>query len=84
VQRFNSDNENLRRLTPDETRRVVTAVCECDEEGRREVAAEAASRAASLVSQKFDDLQRSKDEALRKLEVSLHIRLLRGRSVSHV
>jgi Restriction endonuclease fold toxin 9 len=68
VDRFKSDYDSLRRLTPDETKRVVTSVCEADEEERASVASDVASRVASTISDKYNSLQSTKDEALRKLD----------------
>lgn len=65
---FKSEYENLRKLTPEETRRVVTAICEADEEERASVAADVHSRAASAVEDKYDDLEDLKDEAIKKLD----------------
>src|SRR5262245_6844501 len=40
-EQFKGGYENLRRLTPEETRRVVTAICNCDEDERVSVADDA-------------------------------------------
>lgn len=66
--RFKSAYDGLRGLTPEETRRVVTAVCDADEDERASVASDAASRVASTISDKYSSLQNLKDEAFRKLD----------------
>jgi len=66
--RFVGDYENLRRLTPDETRKIVTAVCEADEEDRKSVAEDSAYRVAGEVQSKYDDLKYKKDEVVRQLD----------------
>ena len=66
--RFKSDYEALRRLTPEETRRVVTAICEADEDERASVASDVHDRVAGLISRKFDELERIKNEAFRRLD----------------
>ena len=68
VDRFKGDYGSLRTLTPEETRRVVTAVCEANEEDRASVASDAADRVASTISDKYRDLEKEKDEALRSLD----------------
>jgi hypothetical protein len=35
---FRREHEQLRRLTPDETKKIVAAVCEAEEEDRQSVA----------------------------------------------
>ncbi len=66
--RFKSEYESLRRLTPEETRRVVTSICEADEDERASVASDVHDRVASLIARKFEELERIKDEALRRLD----------------
>ena len=66
--RFKTEYEALRRLTPEETRRVVAAICEADEDERASVASDVHDRVASLISRKFDELSRIKDEAFRRLD----------------
>ena len=66
--RFKSEYEALRRLTPEETRRVVTAICEADEDERASVASDVHDRVASLIARKFDELERIKEEAFRRLD----------------
>ena len=66
--RFKSEYEALRRLTPEETRRVVTSICEADDDERASVASDVHDRVASLIARKFDELERIKDETLRRLD----------------
>lgn len=66
--RFKSEYDDLRRLTPTETREVVTAICEADEEDRKDAASRAHDRAASNVSSKFSSLESLKDDTIRELE----------------
>lgn len=68
VDRFKSEYDNLRRLTPEETRRIVTAVCEADEDDRRSVANDVHDRVASTISRKYDELAALKDDTFRKLD----------------
>jgi hypothetical protein len=68
AERFKSEYEDLRRLTPQETRRVVTAICEADEDERRSVASDVHSRVGGMIDDKYDDLKDLKEEATRKLE----------------
>ena len=66
--RFKGDYDTLRRLTPEETRRVVSAICEADEDERASVASDVHDRVAGLIARKFDDLERLKDETFRRLD----------------
>jgi hypothetical protein len=66
--RFKSEYEDLRKLTPTETREIVTAICEADEEDRKDAASRAHDRAASNVSSKFSSLENLKNETIRELD----------------
>jgi hypothetical protein len=66
--RFKNEYDNLRKLTPEETRRVVTATCEADENERRSVASDTSDRVASSIDRKYSDLKDLKEDALRKLD----------------
>jgi gas vesicle protein len=46
---FKRDYDSLRSLTPEETRRLVAAVCEANEEDRVSVASDASDRVARTV-----------------------------------
>lgn len=59
AERFKGEYQSLRKLTPGETRRIVTAVCEADEEERASVAADTASRVASELDDKYDAILRT-------------------------
>ncbi|HEY4244023.1 MAG TPA: hypothetical protein VGM88_29625 [Kofleriaceae bacterium] len=65
---FKSDYDSLRRLTPEETRRLVTAVCDVDEDERASVASDSADRVASLVGEKYEQLEHERDDTLHKLD----------------
>jgi hypothetical protein len=58
----------LRKLTPDEVRRVVEAVCNAEEEDRRDVGRDAADRVASKVSSELNNLERSRDDAYKAID----------------
>ncbi len=79
AEKYKSGYESLRKLTPEETRRVVTAICEADEEERSSVASDVHSRVASLVDDKFDDLKDLRDETLKKLDEVLADEALKDR-----
>jgi hypothetical protein len=68
VDRFKSEYDSLRRLTPDETRRVVTAICEAEEDDRRSVASDVHDRVASTVSREYDRLKDLKEDTNRRLD----------------
>jgi hypothetical protein len=60
--------QDLRRLVPDEVRRIVTAVCEADEDQRRDTGRDAADRVASKVGSELSTLERMRDDAFRVID----------------
>ncbi len=71
AEKFKSEYQSLRALTPKETRDLVTAICEAEEEKRADVASSAHDRVANLIDDKYEDLEDLKDlkeEATRKLD----------------
>src|SRR5689334_10861871 len=67
-EKFKSEYEALRTLTPEHTRRLVAAICAADKGERASVAQDAAANAASAVSAKYEELKDLKEETLRMLE----------------
>lgn len=65
---FKSRQEDLKKLTPAETRKVVTAICEADEEARRDVSQEALARVSQEVKDKSGELEHMRDDANRLLD----------------
>jgi hypothetical protein len=65
---FKSRHQDLRKLEPDETRQIVKAICEADEEARKDVGRDASERAARTVNDKLSDLQRVRDDANKLLD----------------
>lgn len=68
VEELKTRQQELRKLSPSEIRKVVTAVCEADEEDRLSVGKDAADRVASLVSNELSNLRNIRDAALRLLD----------------
>jgi hypothetical protein len=60
--------QDLRRLVPDEVRRIVTAVCDADEDGRRDAGRDAADRVASKVSGELPILEGMRNDAYRAID----------------
>lgn len=58
----------LRKLAPEEIRRLVTAVCEVDEDARKDVGKEAAERVADKVKGELGNLERARDDAYRAID----------------
>jgi hypothetical protein len=65
---FKSRHQDLRKLEPEETRVIVKAICEADEEARKDVGRDASERVAREVNDKFSDLQRVRDDANKLLD----------------
>jgi hypothetical protein len=59
---------DLRKLTPDELRRVVKAVCEVDENERKDVGRDAADRVADKVKSELSSLERMRDDAYKAID----------------
>ena len=55
--------QELRKLAPEETRDIVTAICEADEDARSDAGKRAAERVASDVNSKYEDLRHARDYA---------------------
>lgn len=75
---FKSRQQDLRRLDPDETRRIVSAICEADEDARRDVGRDASERAAREVGDKMSELERLRDDANRLLDDVINDDNLKG------
>lgn len=60
--------QDLRKLEPEETRDIVTAICDADEDARSDAGKRAAERVASDVTSKFEDLRHSRDYAYRLID----------------
>lgn len=65
---FKSRQQDLRKLDPEETRRVVTAICEADEDARKDAGRDASDRVAREVNDKMSDLERVKNDANKLLD----------------
>lgn len=65
---FKSRQLDLKKLDPDETRRVVTAICEADEEARKDVGRDVSDRVAREVSDKMSELERLRDDTNKALD----------------
>jgi hypothetical protein len=68
VDEFKSRHQDLRKLEPEETRRIVTAICEAEEEARRDSGRDISDRVARNVNDKLSDLQRIRDDANKLLD----------------
>jgi hypothetical protein len=68
---FRREHEQLRRLTPDETKKIVAAVCEAEEADRQSVAKDASQRVRDKVEAEYEDLEEIKGDALELLEAVL-------------
>lgn len=65
---FRSRQADLRKLAPEETRRIVTAICEADEAARKDVGRDSAERVAREVNDKLSDLQHIRDDTNKLLD----------------
>lgn len=65
---FKSRHQELRKLAPEETRRVVSAICEADEDARKDAGRDASERVARSVGDKLSDLERVRNDAYKLLD----------------
>lgn len=65
---FKSRQQDLRKLDPEETRRVVTAICEADEDARKDAGRDASDRVAREVNDKMSELERIRNDANKLLD----------------
>ncbi|MEO7732413.1 MAG: hypothetical protein ABIY55_15700 [Kofleriaceae bacterium] len=65
---FKSRQQDLRKLDPEETRRVVTAICEADEDARKDSGRDASERVAREVNDKMSELERLRNDASKLLD----------------
>jgi hypothetical protein len=63
VEEMKRKTMELRKLTPEEIRGVVAAVCDADEDERRDVGERAAARVAEKVKGELSNLERVRDDA---------------------
>jgi hypothetical protein len=68
---FRREHEQLRRLTPDETKKIVAAVCEAEEEDRQSVAKDASQRVRDKIEDEYEDLEEIRGDALELLDAVL-------------
>jgi hypothetical protein len=64
-------HEQLRGLTPDETRKIVAAVCEAEEEDRQSVARDASQRVRDKIEGEYENLEEIKGDTLELLDAVL-------------
>jgi hypothetical protein len=65
------EHEQLRRLTPDETKKIVAAVCEAEEADRQSVARDASQRVRDKIEDEYEDLEEIKGDTLELLDTVL-------------
>ena len=65
---FKDKQQSLNKLTPEETRTIVTAVCEADEDARKDAGRDASDRVSREVNDKKSELGKVKDDANQLLD----------------
>jgi hypothetical protein len=76
---FRHKHEQLRRLTPDETKKIVAAVCEAEEEDRQSVARDASQRVRGKIEDQYEDLEKLERAAREQLDAVLADSTLKDR-----
>ncbi len=75
---FRSRQQDLRKLDPEETRRVVTAICEAEEDARKDAGRDASERVAREVNDKMSELERLRNDANKLLDDVINDDNLKG------
>jgi hypothetical protein len=75
---FKSRQQDLRKLDPEETRRVVTAICEAEEDARKDAGRDASERVAREVNDKMSELERLRNDANKLLDDVINDDNLKG------
>lgn len=65
---FKSRQQDLRKLDPEETRRIVTAICDADEDARKDAGRDISDRVSREVNDKMSDLERVRNDANKLLD----------------
>ncbi len=68
VEEFKSQQQELKKMTPEETKRIVTAICEADEDQRKQAGRDIADRVARDVGSKVLSVERMRDDAYKLLD----------------
>ncbi len=76
---FGAGYNALRKLTPQETQNLVTAICEAEEADRKSVMSDVASRTATTIAAKHDDLQALYSSAIKALDAVLADKSLKAK-----
>jgi hypothetical protein len=72
VEDFGRKEQELRKRVPEETRKIVAAVCAAKQDDRKRAGESASSDARSTISDKFSDLERLERDAISMLEDVQH------------
>src|SRR5882762_248619 len=65
---FKNRQYDLKRLDPEEARKIVTAICEVDEDARKDIGRDIADRVSREVNDKFSELERVRDDTNKLLD----------------
>jgi hypothetical protein len=76
---FRREHDQLRKLTPGETKKIVAAVCEAEEEDRQSVARDASQRVRDKIEDEYEDLEEIRGDALEQLDAVLADSALKDR-----
>jgi hypothetical protein len=65
---YKRKEDDVKKMVPAETRKIVTAICEADDDSRKSAADSASSSARSNLNDKFNELERTKRDAVELLD----------------
>jgi vacuolar-type H+-ATPase subunit H len=72
AEEFDRKDQELRKRAPEETRKIVAAVCAARQDGRKSAASSASSDARRNIADKFSELERLEHDAINMLEDVQH------------
>jgi polyhydroxyalkanoate synthesis regulator phasin len=65
---FKDRHQDVGKLTPEETRKIVSAICDADGDARKDVGRDASDRVSRELSDKESELERIKNDATKLLD----------------
>src|SRR5690348_3176504 len=71
AQKYIDSYETIRTMEVDQLKRLVTAVCDADEDDRKKVSEDERNRVESMVASNKSDLDKAKEDATSKLSAAI-------------
>lgn len=76
---FGAGYKDLRKITPEETTNLVTAICDAEEADRKQVMSDVASRTATKITAEHDKLEALYNDAIKALDAVIADKSLKAK-----